>query len=104
MINRIMKDENGVLTFEWILLITVLVIGIVGGVAIMRDALILEAAETADAIVHLSQSYEISGPIMITVTDTTSDMTEASLTEYSGANSKFSDIDGTVTVTPPSAG
>ena len=102
MINRIMKDENGVLTFEWILLITVLVIGIVGGVAIMRDALILEAAETADAIVHLSQGYVISGPIQLTVSDTATDMTGATLTEYSGANSKFSDYDGTVTVTPAS--
>jgi len=101
MMNRIMKDENGVLTFEWILLITLLVIGIVGGVAAIRDALIIEAAETAGAIVALDQSYTISGPWKITLTtagtETKADLT-ATYSELSGFPSSYSDTKGTVNV------
>jgi len=60
--NRIMLDESAVLTFEWILLLTLLVIGIVGGVASIRDALNIEASEVAQAINALNVNYEISPP------------------------------------------
>lgn len=59
MMNRIWNEESGVLTFEWILLITLLVIGIVGGLAVIRDAYVIEAAETAEAMMALNQSYVI---------------------------------------------
>lgn len=117
MINRLMKDENGVLTFEWILLITLLVIGIIGGVAAIRDALIIECAETAGAIVALNQSYEVSGPWWITVTNeegtttttttgegneatTTTTTTPPSITmvETTGTKSEYVDTAGKVTV------
>ena len=49
MLNRIMKDESGVLTFEWILLITVLVIGLVGALSAVRDALNTELGDVAEA-------------------------------------------------------
>ncbi len=51
--------RKGVLTFEWILLLTLLVIGIVGGLTVMRDSIIIECAETADAILHHDHSYQI---------------------------------------------
>ena len=96
MLNRIMKDENGVLTFEWILLITLLVIGIIGGIAAIRDALIIEAAETAGAIVALSQDYEVSGPWLITISDKLT--VESGMTETTGAPSVYTDEPGKVKV------
>ena len=138
MLNRIMKDENGVLTFEWILLITLLVIGIMmqvcfqvilniavvtdtipntgiglpffsyggtalvlllaemGGIAAIRDALIIEAAETAGAIVALSQDYEVSGPWLITISDKLT--VESGMTETTGAPSVYTDEPGKVKV------
>ena len=39
---RVWKEEDGVLSFEWILLLTLLTIGIVSGVAAARDAIIDE--------------------------------------------------------------
>ncbi len=96
MMNRIMKDENGVLTFEWILLITLLVIGIIGGIAAIRDALIIEAAETAGAIVALNQSYSVSGPYEIVVSDTKG--VEIKMTETTGAKSEYTDEAGKVTI------
>ena len=59
---RFINEESGVLTFEWILLISVLVIGIVGGLSAVRDALICELADVASAMVALDQSYYICWP------------------------------------------
>ena len=37
---RVWTEDDGVLAFEWILLVTLLTIGIVGGIAGVRDAVI----------------------------------------------------------------
>lgn len=66
--NRIVKDEQGVLTFEWILLLALLVIGIVGGVATVRDALIIQLGSEASAILALDTSYVIATPVNLTLT------------------------------------
>ncbi|MDO4569244.1 MAG: hypothetical protein Q4D38_02550 [Planctomycetia bacterium] len=68
MINRIWNDESGVLTFEWILLITLLVIGIVGGLAAVRDAYIYELGSVAAAIGAVDTSYFVQSPFEVTTT------------------------------------
>ena len=73
MLNRIMKDESGVLTFEWILLITVLVIGLVGALSAVRDALNTELGDVAEAMVALDQSYYICYPWEVATPDTVGD-------------------------------
>ena len=55
--------RKAMLTFEWILLITILVIGIVSGLAVIRDATIIESGEVADAILHHNKSYYIRSPV-----------------------------------------
>ncbi len=60
--NRVWREDEGVLTFEWILLITVLVIGIVGGLSAVRDAVISELGDVAEAVISLDQSYTILPP------------------------------------------
>ena len=59
LLRRIWLDDEGVLTFEWILLITVLVIGIVGGISTARDALISEFGDISNVTVKLDQSYVV---------------------------------------------
>jgi hypothetical protein len=44
------RHRRGFLTFEWILLVTLLVIGIVAGVAAVRDAVLGEMSDMAQAI------------------------------------------------------
>jgi hypothetical protein len=44
------RGRRGVLTLEWILLISVLVIGVIGGLGAVRDALICELKDLADCI------------------------------------------------------
>lgn len=67
--NQIWREENGVLTFEWILLITVLVIGIVGGLSAVRDAIIDECGDVSEGIVSLDQSYWVNAPLQASIYD-----------------------------------
>ena len=105
MMNRIWNDESGVLTFEWILLITLLVIGIVGGLAVIRDAYIIEAAETADAMMALNQGYVIQAPVDAKITATGEGVEigdEGYAYAASGAQgSRYDDKPGDVVVTSP---
>ena len=48
------RRRRGALTLEWILLCTVLIIGTVGGVAAVRNALILEYQEMIETICMMS--------------------------------------------------
>ena len=66
---RIWREETGVLTFEWILLITVLVIGLVGGLSAVRDALIDEMGDVSEGVVSLDQSYWVNAPLQASIYD-----------------------------------
>jgi hypothetical protein len=48
------RRRRGVLTLEWILLVTVIVIGIIGGLGIVRNATVGELRDLAEAITHLN--------------------------------------------------
>ena len=48
------------MTFEWVLLVTLLAIGIVGGVSSVRDAIISELGDVAQALVRIDQSYTVN--------------------------------------------
>jgi hypothetical protein len=48
------RRRRGGMTLEWVLLATVLIIGTVGGVAAVRNALILEYREMIDSICQMS--------------------------------------------------
>src|SRR5438034_11618879 len=65
--SRMWKEEDGVLSFEWVLLVTLLTIGIVGGLAAARDAIIDELGDVAQAMLALDQSYTIDFPLQVQV-------------------------------------
>ena len=64
---KFFRDETGSLTLEWIFLFSILVLGIVGGVASIRNALILEAGEDAGAAVSVRGNYSVSAPPTLTL-------------------------------------
>lgn len=66
---RAWKEEDGVLSFEWVLLVTLLTIGIVSGLAGARDAIIDELGDVAQAMLALDQSYTIQFPLLVIVHD-----------------------------------
>lgn len=51
------RKTDAVLSFEWVLLITLVVVGIVGGLSAARDAIISELGDIAGAIIAVDQSY-----------------------------------------------
>ena len=79
LLNRVWSEDQGVLTFEWILLITVLVIGVVGGLSAVRDAVITELADVAEAVISLDQTYTILNPWEVMTPDCILDGASGSL-------------------------
>ena len=67
MLKRLWVNDEGVLTFEWIMLLTLLVVGVIGGLAAIRDAIIHEAQGTSGAIVSLDQGYLVVPPLGVGV-------------------------------------
>jgi Flp pilus assembly pilin Flp len=92
LLNRVWREDEGVLTFEWILLITVLVIGIVGGLSAVRDAIITELGDVAEAMISLDQSYTILDPWEVQTPDC--DVDGASDSHYTDAAGLSQDRDG----------
>ncbi len=64
---RMWKEDDAVLSFEWVLLVTLLTIGIVGGIAAARDAVIDELGDVAQAMMAVDQSCTINFPLGILV-------------------------------------
>ena len=54
------REDDGVLSFEWILILTLLTIGIVSGLSAARDAIISELGDIAFATVSLDQTYTVA--------------------------------------------
>ena len=55
---RLWRDEAGfVVSTELILIATILVIGLITGLVTIRDAVVTELADVADAISEIDQSY-----------------------------------------------
>lgn len=79
---RMWKEDDGVLSFEWVLLVTLLTIGIVSGLAAARDAIIDELGDVAQAMLALDQSYTIDFPLLVQVhAATTSSASDSSFTD-----------------------
>jgi Flp pilus assembly pilin Flp len=62
LLKRLWNEDQGVLTFEWILVVTLLVIGIVGGYSAVRDAVVDELGDVCDAVIAVDQSFTTTGP------------------------------------------
>lgn len=60
-LQRLWREDDGFLTFEWTLLSVVLVIGIVAGLTAARDSFLDELSDTAEAFVKFDQSYSFAG-------------------------------------------
>jgi Flp pilus assembly pilin Flp len=72
-------EDDGVLAFEWTLLLTLLTIGIVSGVAGARDAIIDELGDVAQVMLCVDQSYTLAFPLQVAShTSTTSSASDSS--------------------------
>ena len=66
-ISRMWHERDGVLSFEWTMLASLLTIGVVAGLASVRDGVIDEMGDLTRSITSLDQSYRIQGPLVIGV-------------------------------------
>jgi hypothetical protein len=57
-------EQDGVLSFEWTMLLTLLVIGIVSGLAAARDAIIDELGDVAEAAQAIDQSFSLAAQMI----------------------------------------
>lgn len=81
-IKQMWKEDEGVLSFEWVLLVTLLTIGVVSGIAGARDAIVDELGDVAQAMLALDQSYTIDFPLEVIVhAPTTSSASDSSFTD-----------------------
>jgi hypothetical protein len=60
-------EQDGVLSFEWTVLTSLLTVGVVSGIAAVRDATIDEMGDLSQAMVNLDQSYFIDAPLGVGV-------------------------------------
>jgi hypothetical protein len=59
---RLWKDDCGALiATEWVFVTTILVLGIITGLVAVRQAVITELEDFANAVLSLNQSYSFSG-------------------------------------------
>jgi Flp pilus assembly pilin Flp len=55
------REDDGVLSFEWTLLVVLIVFGVVGGLAAGRDAIIDELGDLAAGVAKFDQSFTYTG-------------------------------------------
>lgn len=80
LLTQMVHEDDGVLSFEWTMLLTLLVIGIVSGLAGARDAIIDELGDLAQAAQSIDQSFSLAGITIVGVFET--------------PDSEFQEIDG----------
>lgn len=64
MLKQLWNDECGVIiSAELVLVATILVIGMITGLASLRDAVVTEMADVGQAVSQLNQSFSIGGVV-----------------------------------------
>src|SRR5260221_258869 len=94
-------EEDGVLSFEWTLLATMLTIGIVSGLTAARDGIIDELGDVAQAMQSVDQSYTVSFPLDVDVH--TLDTTSSSDSAFTDAIT-YTDCDRNITLSGQNIG
>ncbi len=56
------RERRGLMTFEWLILITLLVIGVIGAYSAVRDGMVDELGDTAAAVISVDQSFHTEPP------------------------------------------
>ena len=90
-LKRLWTEEDGVLAFEWTLLLTLLVIGITIGVAAARDAIIDELGDVAEAAQGIDQSYSLSSTVVFDDIDNDNIQDPGEVTIATSAGSDFTE-------------
>jgi len=61
------SEEDGVLSFEWLMLVTLLTIGVLAGMTAARDGIIDEMGDTAESMLAVDGSFRIDFPLQVSI-------------------------------------
>src|SRR5579883_1552114 len=62
LLSRLWNDDGGaIIAMEWVFIATILVLGIITGLVAVRQAVLTELSDVAQAILSLNQSYSFTG-------------------------------------------
>jgi len=59
--SRLWKDEDGIVALEYLLVATIIGLGLIAGITAVRQAIVTELVELAAAITNINQAYSYSG-------------------------------------------
>ena len=54
---KFQKNRRGVLAFEWLMVVAILVVGIVGGVTVMRNICLTEIDDTISVVNQIDAEF-----------------------------------------------
>lgn len=61
-LSKLWNDDGGaIIAMEWVFIATILVLGIITGLVAVRQAVLTELSDVAQAILSLNQSYSFTG-------------------------------------------
>ena len=84
-IHKLWSENDGILSFEWTLLLTVMVIGVIAGLAGARDAIIDEFGDVAQGMLAVDHSMTIAFPLQ-TIVHNPADPSSASDSAFTDAS------------------
>jgi Flp pilus assembly pilin Flp len=58
---RLWKDEDGIVALEYLLVATIIGLGLIAGITAVRQAIVTELVELAAAITNVNQAYSYTG-------------------------------------------
>jgi Flp pilus assembly pilin Flp len=67
LLTRMWHEQDGVLSFEWTMLASLLTVGLVAGMTSVRDGIIDEMGDLTTSMTSLDQSFRIQGPLVVSV-------------------------------------
>jgi Flp pilus assembly pilin Flp len=91
---QIWREEDGVLSFEWTLMLTLLTLGIVAGLAGARDAIIDELGDVAEAAQGIDQSYSLAAVLVFDDADNDGIQDPGEATIFTTNASQFEEVPG----------
>lgn len=66
-LSKLWSEEDGVLSFEWLMLVTLLTIGVLAGMTAARDGIIDELGDTAESMIAVDGSFRIDFPLQVSI-------------------------------------
>ncbi|MGV3605686.1 MAG: hypothetical protein ACO1RA_04700 [Planctomycetaceae bacterium] len=67
MIQSVWQEDDGLLSFEWVMLVTLLTIGVVAGATAARDGIIDELGDSAESMLAVDGSFRIDFPLQVSI-------------------------------------